>query len=158
MPDWPSSKPDAGDRVYLTERRQDPSQNPPRIIDEPWPTVSVTLRGPLRRGRVRAPAGTIAGSYYLTGSHRQLGAPGTYSLRITRVSIATGSRETGWFIRHSRLGTKDVVYFPTPGHYVALGSPREPVYAFGSPGTVIYGFLEAGSGHFLSQHMEGFVT
>ena len=152
----PQTNPGAQDRMFVTPRRTDPAQNPPREVDEVLPTVSVTLRGPLKRGRVRAPAGTIAGSYFITGSHRQLGAPGTFSLRITRVSIASGSRETGWFIRHSRQGTTDIIYFPTPGHVELLGRPDAPVYAFGRPGTVIWGFLEAGSAHFLSQLMEGY--
>lgn len=155
---YPRSNPGGQDRLYSTPRFTDPSQNPQAEVDQVLPTVSVTLRGPLKRGRTRAPAGTIPGSYYITGSHRQLGAPGTFSLRITRVSVASGSRETGWFIRHSRQGTKDIIYFPSPGHVELLGRPDAPVYAFGLAGTVIWGFMEAGSAHFLSQSMEGYVT
>ncbi len=154
---YPRSNPGGQDRVFTTQRAQDPQQNPPADVDVVLPTRSFTLRGPLRRGRVRAPAGTIPGSYRITGSHRELTAPGTYSLRLTRVSIASGSRETGWFIRHSREGTRDIIYFPSPGHVELLGRPDAPIYAFG-PGTVIWGFMEAGSAHFLSQHMEGYLT
>ncbi len=154
---YPRSNPGGQDRVFFTQRALDPQQNPPADVDVVLPTQSITLRGPLKRGRTRAPAGTILGSYRITGSHRELTAPGTYSLRVTRVSLASGSRETGWVTRPSREGTRDIVYFPNPGHVELLGRPDAPIYAFG-PGTIIYGFLEAGSRHFLSQSMEGYLT
>ncbi len=130
--------------------------DPPAIVDEDLPTTTVKLTIG-KGGRFRAPHGTQTGSYRITGSHRELTAPGTYALRVTRVSVASGSRETNWYIRHSRKGTVDIIYFPAPGQETRLGGPMNPIYAFG-PGTVIYGFLESGSAHWLSQHMEGIVS
>lgn len=143
-------------RVNVTRRFLDRQRNPPEYVDEVLPTETVQLRGPLKRGVVRAPAGTIAGSYRITGTY-QANAPGTFSLRVTRLSVFTGSREARWYIRHSRTGTADVVYFPTPGQETRLGAPREPVYAFG-PGTVIYGFMEAGSAYWHGQFLEALTS
>ena len=141
------------ERVSVTQRRLDNRQNPPAYVDEALPTETVVLRGPLKRGRSRAPSGTIAGSYRITGSYQPT-APGTYSLRVTRLSVFAGSRYVSWFIRHSRTGTADIIYFPSAGQETRLGGPLEPVYAFG-PGTVLYGFLEAGSAYWMGQHLEG---
>ena len=143
-------------RVNTTQRFLDPRRNPPEFVDEVLPTETVVLRGPLKRGVVRAPAGTIAGSYRITGTY-QTPSPGTFSLRVTRLSVFTGSREARWFIRHSRTGTADVIYFPSAGQETRLGAPREPIYAFG-PGTVIYGFMEAGSAYWHGAHLEGLVS
>lgn len=147
-------------RVIQTRRFLDRRHNPPEFVDEEVPTVSRNLLV-LRRGRVRSPRGTILGSVRLTGSIRPLSAPGTFSLRVTRVSVFTGSRNMAWFIRHSRDGTYDVIHFPSPGQETRLSGPMEPIYAFG-PGTVVFGWLgdaagAIGSAYDLGQFLEGYV-
>lgn len=129
-----------------------------RYVDEPLPTVTVTLRHPERKGRVRAPHGTAVGSYRVSGSFQQ-GAVGTYSFLVTRVSLFVGSRNAAWMVRHSRKGTVDVQHFESPGQYNAIGGLKQPVYAFG-PGTVFYGWIGnaaggIGSAHDLGEFMEG---
>ena len=145
-------------RSFVTRRYLDKQLSPPDYVAEELPTRTIKLRGPARRGVSRAPAGTILGSYRITGSWREASAPGTYSARITRLSVFAGSPETRWFVRHSREGTTDIIYFPQAGHETRLGGPKNPIYSWG-PGTVIYGFLpdgtNIGSAHWLGQFMEG---
>lgn len=140
-------------RQVSTRRFLDRQRNPPEYVDEELPTTTVQLGGASNVGRARAPRGTAVGSLRLTGSYQPL-APGTYSLRVTRLSVFAGSREVTWYLRHSRTGTADIIYFPAPGQETRLGGPKNPVYAFG-PGTLTYGFLEAGSAYWMGAHMEG---
>lgn len=147
-------------RNFNTTRRLDPRTDPPSFVDEQLPTKSVRLAAGQvgnRGGRFRAPHGTMIGSYRITGSWRELTAPGTYSLRLTRLSILMGSREGFAYIRHSRTGTADIIHFHAPGQEVRLGAPLEPLYSFG-PGTVIFGIgSPLGSAHWVGFHAEGFV-
>mgnify|MGYP001596621152 CR=1 FL=1 len=146
------------ERVFVTKTLIDKQRNPPGPVDEELPTTTIKLRSTIRRGRVRAPGGTTLGSYRVTGSYRELTSPGTFALRVTRVSIYAGSRGISWMVRHSRIGTVDIQTFDAPGQVNLLGDPMKPVYAFG-PGTLIYGFLEGGgTQYFLSQFMEGVVS
>ena len=85
------------DHSASIRRRLDRSLDPPQYVDEEIPTVTRVFRDPANRGRVRAPRGTLTGSLRLTGSFREL-TPGSYSLRITRLSIFTGSRNMDWAI------------------------------------------------------------
>lgn len=145
-------------RQYFTPVRMDPSGDPPAFVDVKLPTVSSAFRGPLRRGDVRAPRGTIIGSYRVTGSHYD-NAPGTYALRVTRVSVYSGSRGNRWAIWHSRAGTYDIRHFEDPGQHDLLGGPDNPLYVF-PPGSVLYGFIgnlagSIGSAYLMSQFMEG---
>src|SRR3990167_6526737 len=148
-------------RVVESRRFLDTRHDQPAFVDEVLPTTSRNLLV-LRRGRVRAPRGTIVGSLRLTGSFRPFaGHPGSFSLRVTRVSLYSGSRDVAWFIRHSRSGTHDIIQFPAPGQEVLLGGPMNPIYSFG-PGTVFFGWLgnyagSIGSKVDYSQHIEGFV-
>lgn len=147
-------------RVIQSRKLLDKRRNPPAMVDEELPTLTKNLLV-LKRGRVRAPRGTIVGSFYLTGSVRPLSAPGSFSFRVTRLSLATGSRNMEWAIRHSRNGTYDVISFPNPGQETRLGGPMNPIYAFG-PGSVLWGWLgDAGAGmgsaYWTSQHIEGIV-
>lgn len=146
------------DRLWYTKRLLDPSRNPPQYVDEELPTVTVKFQGAVARARTRAPRGTILGSYRVTGSFYETGK-GTHSLRITRVSLFSGSRSNAWMIRHSRQGTTDVVEFDSPGQYTAVGQPTAPLYSFG-PGTVSWGWVGdigggIGSAYDLSQTLEG---
>lgn len=148
-------------RVIQSTRFLDRQRNPPDFVDEELPTTTVVLRGPIRRGLMRAPRGTIPGSYRITGSYYPF-SRGTYSLRVTRLSVFSGSRGNSWFVRHSRTGTADVINFPSPGQETRLGGPNEPIYAFG-PGTVIYGFLgnaagSIGSAYSMGMHLEGLTS
>ena len=142
-------------------RRLDPTKNPPQYVDEVLPTRTLKLKGPLERGRVRAPRGTILGSYRITGSFYET-ATGTYNLRVTRLSVFTGSRGNDWALRHSRDGTVDIIHFETPGQYNAHGGPLTPLYSFG-PGTVSWGWIgnnaggSVGSAYWTGQFMEGIV-
>lgn len=146
------------EQQHLVRRFLDKSRDPPEFVDEELPTITVKLQGPERRVRERAPHGTVAGSYRVTGSFYEA-AIGTYSLRVTRVSIFSGSRNSAWHIRHSRDGTVDLIDFESPGQHMALGKPDAPVYSFG-PGTVSWGFVgdsggAMGSAYNVSQAMEG---
>jgi hypothetical protein len=146
------------DRFFTVKRFLDPESNPPTYKDEELPTQTVKFQGHSRKVRERAPHGTTLGSVRLTGSYYET-ALGTYSLRVTRVSVFSGSRNNAWHIRHSRQGTVDVIDFPSPGQHVNLGGPYEPVYSFG-PGTVTWGFIGdsgagIGSAYNMSQAMEG---
>ena len=148
-----------GEQQSLLRRFFDPQRN--AYVDELLPTTTLKLKGPLKRGFIRAPRGTILGYYRVTGSHYQE-AQGTYSLRITRASIFAGSREAMWAIRHSRQGTVDVLHFPVPGQQVILGEPNKPVYTFG-PGTVTWGFIgnhagSIGSAYTMGQTLEGIAS
>ena len=139
------------ERVFYSRKILDKSKDPYEFVDEELPTVSVQLKV-TRTGRFRAPHGTVIGSYRLSGTYQ-----GTYNLRVTRVSIASGSPGVWWHIAHSRKGTYDMIYFPTSGQAQLLGGPNDPIYAFG-PGTVKWGFLEAGSAYWMSQHLEGLAS
>ena len=148
------------ERMFVSKRLFDPQANPPQFVDEELPTISVKLRGALRRARTRSPRGTIPGSIRLTGSFYQT-ARGSNSLRITRVSVFSGSSGNAWMIRHSRQGTVDVLDFDVPGQQIILGGPDRPVYALG-PGTISWGFIgnasaTIGSAYDMSQTMEGFL-
>lgn len=136
------------ERIVTTKKLLDKSKDPWEYSDEEIPTVSVKLLTQ-RKGRFRAPHGTSLGSYRISGTYQ-----GSYSLRITRRSLAVGSPEVSWFIRHSRVGTVDIVYFPSKGQDQALAGPIEPVYTFGA-GTIVWGFLEAGSAYWMSEFLEG---
>ena len=125
-------------RTIESRRFLDPQRVPAAMVDEVLPTSSKNLLV-LKRGRVRAPRGTIQGSMRITGSMRPFN-PGTFSLRVTRVSVFTGSRNMAWAIRHSRTGTQDVQQFSSPGQVDLRGGPMTPVYSFG-PGTVFWGFI-----------------
>ena len=155
-----SDRPPELQRRFETPRYLDPALDPPEYKDFSFPTVTSQYRGPIRRGDVRAPRGSIQGSIYMSGSHYP-SAPGTYSLRITRRAVSSGSRNQRWMIRHSRTGTADIIDFTNPGRYEAIGDQMAPVYVFG-PGTVVYGFIGAnasgsmGSAYFTSQFLEGY--
>ena len=155
-----SDRPPDINRPFTTPRYLDPALDPPAYRDFSFPTVTTTFRGPIRRGVVRAPRGSIPGSTYLGGTN-YISAPGTYSLRITRRSIFSGSRNQRWMIRHSRVGTVDVIPFVSPGWQETVGDQMAPIYVFG-PGTVIYGFIGAnasgsmGSAYDVSMFLEGY--
>lgn len=147
-------------RGFITRRMLDPYANPPQYTDEELPVRSVKLQGPERRTSVRGPHGTGVGSLRITGSFHEL-AKGTNSLRITRLSLFSGSRNNSWFLRHSREGTIDNVGFESPGQHTVVGGPMNPVYALG-PGTITWGWSgdEAGamgSAFTMTQSMEGFL-
>ena len=163
-----SSQPEQGGVQYVTRRYLDRRTNPPRYVDEELPTSTVTFRGPLRRGAVRAPRGTILGSFRVTGSFYDY-APGSYSLRITRLSVFAGSREAQWMIRHSRVGTVDIQIFSGSSTLATsqfqqrnfFGDPMRPLYSFG-PGTVTWGFVgnhagSIGTRYTMGQFMEGVI-
>lgn len=143
------------DKVVYTRRFLDKQKNPWEYVDEELPTTTIKLKGAARRVVTRTPRGTAAeGSYRITGSHYDF-APGTYSLRITRLSLsAVGSPPAAsgsvyqWHLRHSRLGTIDVktLHAPAPGvarsgesRIDLLGGPQNPIYAVG-PGTLLWGW------------------
>jgi len=167
-----------------TSRFLDPQTG--QFVDAELPTATVKFAWPERRGAlVRATQGTIGansgyivGSYRITGSHYDL-TPGTYSLRINRLSIGVHGGGHGygapsqigsdnffrqgtvyrWGIWHSRDGTVDVIGFSAPGHVHQVSGPLAPIYSFG-PGTVQWGFLGAQHSHMgshvdLIQRMEG---
>ena len=147
-------------REFTTRRMLDPYGNPPRYVDEELPVVSVKLQGIERKTSERGPHGTAVGSLRLSGSFYET-AKGTNSLRITRLSLFSGSRNHSWFIRHSREGTVDEIGFESPGQHFAVGDPMAPIYAFG-PGTITWGWRgdEAGamgSAFTMTQSMEGYL-
>ncbi len=149
--------PSGQQRVFYTERQLDPARNPPGFVDRELSTFSVKFVGPGRgRGSMRAPkGGSIEGSYRVTGSWRELTAPGTFSLRLTRVSVFSGSREEMFYIRHSRLGTIYNVYFPQPGRFDAIGHRDQPILVL-PPGTTFYAFqTNTGSAYNRGYSMEG---
>ena len=141
-------------RTSTTHRRLDKRRDPWEYVDDELPTTTIHLKGPARRVVTRTPRGTNAeGSYRVTGSHYDFN-PGTYSLRITRLSLsAVGSPPSAsgsvyqWHLRHSRTGTIDVVVLPAPKPGVAneaavvdrRGGPQNPVYVVG-PGTLSWGW------------------
>ena len=155
-----NTNPSPIERQFVTPRLLDLAKNPPEYVDGILPTVSVAFRGPIRRGAVRAPRGSILGSYSFSGSYYPTGM-GTTSLRITRVNVFSGSRNQRWMIRHSRDGTRDIRFFISPGQQEIVGNPMEPIYVFG-PGTISWGFIGAnasgsmGSAYDTSQFMEGY--
>lgn len=152
-------------RMYLDKQRE-----PWEYVEEELPTTTVKLGWPQRRGaKQRATQGTSSATAYLVGSFRVTGShyqdrPGTYSLRITRLSIGVQGTATfhgttyEWYIRHSRVGTIDQIPFGEQGRVFEVGHPRQPIYAFG-PGTVLWGWLspQAGTHVSLSQSLEGVV-
>ena len=161
------------DRLSVTRRFLDKRRDPQEYVDEELPTTTLKLKGALRRVSTRAPIGTVAeGSYRVTGSHYDF-SPGTYSLRVIRLSLAavgspSSSRGTvyQWHIRHSRQGTVDVQVLQVSGAQSGRvtgdrvdlrGGPHNPVYAFG-PGTVFWGWDtfkgELGTRVTLTQSME----
>lgn len=135
-------------RVSHTSKFLDKQRDPWEYMDEELPTTTLKLKGALRRVATRAPLGTVAeGSYRVTGSHYDF-APGTYSLRITRVHVAAiGTTDGGfqgtvfqWHLRHSRQGTIDVLALSAGHRDVFLqGGPRTPIYSIG-PGTLFWGW------------------
>jgi len=160
-------------RVSVTNRYYDRRRDPPAYVDVELPTTTLKLKGALKRVSTRAPIGTVAeGSYRITGSHYDF-AQGTYSLRITRLSLsAVGSPSSSrgtvyqWHLRHSREGTIDVQVLQVGGARVGLsyndrvdlrGGPGNPVYSVG-PGTLLWGWDtfkgELGTRVTLTQSME----
>lgn len=148
--------PSGQQRVFSSERLFDPARNPPEFVDRQLPTFSVQLIGPGRgRGFSRAPrGGTIEGSYRVTGSWKELSAPGTFSLRIVKMNVFTGSREHLFYLRHSRRGTLDTIYFPRPGQHIAYGDGNRPLLVV-PPGTLFWGWNTQGSGYWSGYSMEG---
>ncbi len=147
-------------RSFVTRRFLDPLGNPPDYADEVLPVQSVVLQGALRKSSERGPHGTATGSYRLSGSFYET-AMGSNSLRITRLSLFSGSRNNGWYIRHSRKGTVDEINFESAGQHSAIGAPYEPLYSFG-PGTITWGWKgdEAGAmgtAFTMTQTMEGYL-
>lgn len=145
-------------RIFTSRRRLDLGLDPPEFVDEILPTTSLTFRGPERRGVERAPHGTIRGSLRIGGTFYE-NAPGTYSLRITRLSVFSGSRESMWSLEHSRQGTIDIIHFETAGQEYRAGDAMRPLYALG-PGTVSWGFIgdhsgRMGSAYNVAQFLEG---
>lgn len=138
-------------RVHSTKKFLDKRPSPWEYVDEELPTISVRICANGRRTpRVRGTGGVVnAGSYWLSGTYQ-----GTYSLRVTRVSVASGSPGALWSIRHSREGTRDQIYFPAPAQEILLGGPMEPVYAFG-PGTVLAEWTVTGTAQWFYSDIEG---
>lgn len=151
-------------RVSASKLFRDNRLDPPQYVDEEIPSVSVVLGARNRRGILNKDAGTAEASFTITGSLREF-IPGTYGLRVTRVSVVNGSaggaRPTNsvlWYIRHSREGTVDVIRTPRGGGQVVLqGDPMRPIYTFG-PGTVLYAFAGTASAGSRSMHVEGFTS
>ena len=139
--------------IKYTRRYLDPEK--PGFVDDILPTRSIKLK--IGRGGIRQ--GTSQGSYRLTGSYREstaITSPGTYSLLITRISAFSGSLRHGFFLRHSRLGTIEVVRFESPGDFKALGNIHNPIIAVGV-GTLFWGFTAGGTTQFQGSHLEGYV-
>ena len=149
----------AHERAYTTRRYLDPAKSPPEYIDQELPTVTVKLQGPERRAIARMPAGTIEGSYRITGSHHDL-APGTYSLRVTRLNAgASGDSGAGtqkfsrpwkgsvyyFYARHSREGTVHIESFDQPEQRVRQGDALRPIFSVG-PGTLLWNWALQGPG------------
>ena len=133
------------EKLLTTRQFLDKQRNPWEYVEEELPTTTVKLKGAARRASARAPRGTAAeGSYRIVGSHYDKSL-GTYSLRITRLSLAvmgsTNFQGTVYqfHIRHSREGTLDVIPFGEQGRVREYGDPRRPLYAVG-PGTLLYGW------------------
>jgi hypothetical protein len=143
-------------RQFVTRKFRDNILDPPRFVDEEIPSVTVKLPYRSLAGRKRAPLGTHTGTYYITGTHYD-SYPGSYGLRITRLSVYSGSRDVIWRLHHSRVGTVEEIYFPAAGQEIQIGGPRNPIMALG-PGTISFGFLNAGSAHWLGYHLEGVVS
>ncbi len=147
-------------RDFVTRRFLDPLGNPPDYVDEELPVRSIVLQGIERKTSERGPHGTATGSFHLSGSYYET-AMGSNSLRITRLSLFSGSRNNGWYLRHSRIGTVEEINFPSPGQHSAIGAPYEPLYAFG-PGTITWGWKgdeggNMGSAFTMTQAMEGYL-
>lgn len=161
-------------RLSTTKKFFDKQRNPWGYVDEQLPTTTVKLHGPARRDSARAPRGTNAeGSYRITGSY-QPDSEGTYSLRMTRLSVsAVGSPQASrgtvfqWHLRHSRQGTL-MVHVLQPGAAQSgalpaadrvnlLGGPLNPIVSVG-PGTLLWGWDtfkgELGTRVTLTQSME----
>lgn len=149
-------------KVSFTRRFLDKQLNPWDYVDDELPTT-IVLRGAAGRVATRAPRGTAAeGSYHITGSNYDFN-PGTYSLRITRLSLSVQGTNHfqgtvfQWHIRHSRKGTIDVQAFGEQGRILAVGHRRAPIYMAG-PGTLFWGWDtfkgEFGTQVTVSQSME----
>ncbi|MEW6624553.1 MAG: hypothetical protein AB1420_15765, partial [Bacillota bacterium] len=76
----------------------DPSKMTPNFVDERLPTVTIN-----RGSKVRGTGATITFGSHFVGSD--------VTWKIGRLSIATGSPEAWFEIRHSRKGTWDLIYF-----------------------------------------------
>lgn len=146
----------------LGRRYIDRQVDPPIYVDDEIPSLSVQIVPRARRFFSLAAQGTLEASYYITGSRREF-IPGTYGLRVTRLSLNPGSYTSNltsktWHIRHSRDGTYDVIQFAQGGAHVLIqGDPFRPIYAFG-PGTVLFGFDQAAGSFTRAQLIEGFVS
>lgn len=143
------------ERVFTTRRYLDPAKSPPQYIDEELPTITVKLLGPERRASARMPAGTIAGSFRITGTNYDL-TPGTYSFRATRLSVGiAGDSGAGtskftypwkgtvynFHIRHSREGTILTETFNQSEQRVRQGNALSPIFSVG-PGTLIWQWIK----------------
>jgi len=168
-------------RDFSTQRYLDPAKNPPEYIDRELQVVTVKMLGAERRGAyVKSQQGTdsagpLIGSYMIGGSHYDF-APGTYSLRITRLNVGVtvagnnarvGTPDFGpgtiyaWVARHSREGTLMVLQFPEPAQVNLAGNWDNPIMSMG-PGTFIYQhlgdrFAQVGTKVDLSMNLEGVV-
>ena len=148
-------------KTVVTPRYLDRQKDPPEFVDLELPTRTVKLKGPGRRVTFRAPAGSVEGSYRVTGSHYDL-APGTYSLRVVRISLGVmgeggagtgaGRGGLGWrgtvyshYIRHSRDGTIMENLFGQSEQRHIIGDPLKPILAVG-PGTLFYAFRNPATG------------
>ena len=143
------------DRINFTRRFLDKMRNPPEYVDEELPTKTVKIFSREKQGTILA--GSLSGatqfnmgSMEFTGSHYDF-APGSYALRITRRSVYIGSvmsnRNTNfeWKLRHSRLGTIDMIpmFIGTQAanrrsgdwKAEAFGGPMNPIYSL-PPGTL----------------------
>jgi hypothetical protein len=140
-------------RSFQTRKFKDRILDPPEFVDEEVPSLTIKLPYRGLQGRQRAPRGTHTGTYYIKGTQYDTGI-GTYGVRITRLSVFAGSRDVFWHIRHSRIGTVDIIYFPASGQEYQLGNGMAPIYSFG-PGTISHGFLNAGSAYWMGYHLEG---
>jgi len=151
------------ERVSQTRRHLDKQKDPWEYVDEELPTTTIKLKGAAGRVSTRAPLGTAAeGSYRITGSHYDF-SPGTYSLRVTRLSVgvmgSTNFQGTlfQWHLRHSRQGTIDVLTFGAQGRVFERGDRMRPIYSAG-PGTLFWGWDtfkgELGTQVTLTQSME----
>lgn len=156
------AEPHGHERSFVTPTYLDPQTG--RYVDLELPTITVKLQGVNRRAITRAPRGSVEGSYRIAGTHYPL-APGTFSLRITRVSVGVVGTASfrgsaySFHIRHSRDGTLFTSLFGAPDQRHITGNQLEPIIAVG-PGTLLWGWTglnPAGMGTHISftQTIEG---
>lgn len=156
------AEPHGHERAFVTPVYHDPQTG--RYVDLELPTITVKLQGVNRRAITRAPIGSVEGSFRVTGSHYNL-APGTYSLRVTRVSVGVVGTASfrgtsfAFYARHSREGTVFVSLFGAPDQRNIMGNQLEPVFSVG-PGTLLWGWDQLNPGALgshvsFSQQMEG---